>query len=325
MKIRRFSAFLAASLFLALTLFTAGCAKKEEPQAGVFYLYYKDVSAMNLHPVEAYFDQAPRFEERVASVFGKLRESDNRSSYVSAIPERIEILSAVLSDTCLIFDFGASYNNMLDAEEVLMRAAVVRTFTQMPEVSTVEFRVEGQPLVLQKGLGALVGPMKASDFMDIFGSGLNAYTESRFTLYFANESGDKLKPTIRELYHQNQISVEQFALQQLIAGPVSESEGYPVLPASLKINSLTVRDGVCHVDLSTDILTQGLPLPAETVIFSIVDTLTEISEVTSVRISIDSRPDVNFMDTVDLSQLLYRDLDYIETAPVSAPSESVSP
>ena len=98
-----------------------------------------------------------------------------------------------------------------------------------------------------------------------------------------------------------------------------------MLPPTLKINSLTVREGVCHVDLSTDILTQSLPLPAETIIFSIVDTLTELSGVTSVRISIDSRSDVFFMDTVDLSRLLYRNLDYIENAAVSAPSETAVP
>ena len=325
MSIKRFSAVLLSVLLIAASFGAMGCAKKEEPQSGIFYLYYKDVSALNLHPVEAYFDQAYPFEERVASIFGKLRESDRRATYVSAIPERVEILSAVLDGTCLVFDFSASYHQMLFFEEVMMRAAVVRTFTQMPEVSTVEFRVEGQPLVLQRGAGTLVGPMKASDFMDVFGSGLNAYTEGRFTLYFATESGDKLHPVVREQYHSNQISLEQFALQQLISGPMSEAEGFPVLPPSLKINSLTVREGVCHVDLSTDILTQSLSLPAETIIFSIVDTLTEITGTTSVRISIDSRSDVFFMDTVDLSRLLYRNLDYIENAAVSAPSETAVP
>ena len=319
---RSFSAILLAVVMALSLCFFTGCKKDEEPKAGSFYLYYKETSAMNLHPVEGFFDQELSFEDRVSSVFSKLRTSERRASYVPAIPESIQILSATLADTSLIFDFNASYSSMSTPEELLMRAAVVKTFTQMPEVSTVEFRVEGQPLVLSNG--TLAGTMKSSDFKDIFGSGLNAYTETRITLFFADETGTKLKQTVRELYYSNQISLEQCAIQQLIAGPSSETEGYAVLPSSLKMNSITVRDGVCHVDFSTDILTQSPPLPADVIIFSVVNTLTGIPGVTSVRISINTRSDVVFMDTVDLSQLLYRNLDIIENSAI-APATTEAP
>ena len=322
MKKRIFSLILSV-LLMALCMSSAGCGKKEEPKTGAFYIYYKDVSSMNLHPVEGFFDEDYRFEDRISAIFGKLRESNNRSSYLSPVPEHIQILSASLSENNLIFDFAASYSSMLQNEEVLMRAAVVKTFTQIPEVSTVEFRVEGQPLVLP--MGTIPGAMKSSDFKDVFGTGLNAYTEARVVLYFANETGEKLKRTVREVYYSNQYSVEQCVLQQLIAGPASETEGFPVLPAACKINSVTVRDGVCHIDFGADFISQKMTLPAEIIIFSIVDSLTEISEVTSVRITVDSNSEIFFMDTVDLSQLLYRNLDFIETGINTLPSETAAP
>ena len=320
---KRFLSLILVLLLAATAALPSGCAKKQEPRAGAFYIYYKDVSSMNLHPVEGFFDDDLSFEDRVSAVFGKLRESNNRSSYLSPIPEKIQILSATLVENNLIFDFAASYNTMSQSEEILMRAAVVKTFSQIPEVSTVEFRVEGQPLVLSQG--TIPGAMKSSDFKDVFGSGLNAYTEARIVLYFANENGDKLRRTNRELYFSNQISQEQCVLQQLIAGPKTESEGLAVLPNSLKLNSVTVRDGVCHVDFGADFLTQKMTLPAEIIIFSIVDSLTEISEVTSVRISVDSNSEIFFMDTVDLSQLLYRNLDFIDTNSAPSSSESAEP
>lgn len=311
------------SLILAAMSILSGCGGNREPQEGAFYLYYKDVSSMSLHPVEGFFDDDLGFEERVAAVFGKLRESGSHGSYRSAIPENIQILSATLLENNLVFDFNNSYHSMVSSEEVLMRAAVVKTFTQMKEVSTVEFHVEGQPLILSRG--TIPGAMRSADFKDVFGSGLNAYTETRVVLYYCNETGDKLRRTVRELYYSNQISVEQFAVQQLIAGPNSAQEGLPVLPANLKVNFVTVRDGICHVDFGSDFLTQAMPLPAELIVFSIVDTLTEMSEVTGVRISVDSRSEVFFMDTVDLSQLLYRNLEFIETSQVQQSSESAAP
>ncbi|MBR3437820.1 MAG: GerMN domain-containing protein [Lachnospiraceae bacterium] len=323
MKKRLTASFFAALFLLAVMISGTGCGKKEEPKAGVFYLYYKDVSSMNLYPVEGFFDADLRFEDRVSAVFGKLRESSNRSSYVSAVPEHITILSASLLENNLVFDFGASYNNMTQPEEILMRAAVVKTFTQVPEVSTVEFRVEGQPLVLVRGM--IPGAMKSSDFKDVFGSGLNAYTESRVVLYFANESGDKLRRVVREMYFSNQLSPEQCVLQQLIAGPAAEAEGFAVLPNTLKVNSVMVREGVCHMDFGSDFLSQTMTLPAEIIIFSIVDSMTEIAEVTSVRITVDSNSEIHFMDTVDLSTLLYRNLDYIESYQPPAVTETAEP
>ena len=204
-----------------------------------------------------------------------------------------------------------------------MRAAVVKTFTQIPQVSTVEFRIEGQPLVLSAGM--IPGPMKSADFKDIFGSGLNAYTEARIVLYFANESGDRLHRSVRDLYYSNQISLEQCAIQQLITGPLSESEGLAVLPNTLKVNSVAVRDGVCYVDFGADFLSQAVQIDPEIIIFSIVDTLTEIPEVTSVRISVDSNAEVSFKDTVDLSQLLYRNLDFIENSVNTAVPATAAP
>lgn len=322
MNMKRFTAFFLALLMLFGILSASGCKQKEEPRSGAFYLYYKDVSAMNLHPVEGFLDNSLGFEDRVAAVFGKLREPDNRS-YMSAVPEKIQILSATLTENNLIFDFGASYSSMSLQEETLMRAAVVKTFAQIPEVSTVEFRVEGQPLVLSTG--TIPGPMKSADFKDVFGSGLNAYTEARIVLYYASESGDRLRRTARELYYSNQISLEQCAIQQLISGPSSESEGLAVLPNMLKVNSVAVRDGVCYVDFGADFLSQAVQIDPEIIIFSIVDTLTEIPEVTSVRISVDSNAEVFFKDTVDLSQLLYRNLDYIETSVNQPVSETAAP
>ncbi|MBP5294952.1 MAG: GerMN domain-containing protein [Lachnospiraceae bacterium] len=323
MKAKRFRMLMLVLLLILLPVFSAGCAKNEEPKAGAFYIYYKDVSSMNLHPVEGVFDDELGFEDRVSAVFGKMRESSKRSNYLSAIPEKIQILSATLLENNLIFDFSSEYYSLNKYEEILMRAAIVKTFTQIPEVSTVEFRVERQPLVLPQG--TIPGAMKSSDFKDVFGLGLNAYTEARVVLYFAGESGDKIRRTVREIYYSNQISIEQCVLQQLIAGPKGEEEGFPVLRNSQKLNSVTVRDGVCHIDFGVDFVSQTMTLPAETIIFAIVDSLTEIPEVTSVRITVDSNSEVFFMDTVDLSKPLYRNLDFIEN-PQNAPvTETAAP
>jgi germination protein M len=65
------------------------------------------------------------------------------------------------------------------------------------------------------------------------------------------------------------------------------------------------------VDLSQTFLTETYEVNAETAIYSIVNSLCEFTNVNKVQITVDGEKSVKFMDSLDLSEPLERDLEII--------------
>lgn len=71
--------------------------------------------------------------------------------------------------------------------EVLCRAAVVRTMTQLKDISCVSFYVDGAPLTDKNG--NVVGVMTNDSFVENPGEQINSIQEATITLYFAEYGG----------------------------------------------------------------------------------------------------------------------------------------
>lgn len=86
-------------------------------------------------------------------------------------------------------------------------------------------------------------------------------------------------------------------LQILIEGPKTEGL-QATIPDGTKINSVEIIGNIVYVDLSKEFINNhesGLENEVKT-IYSIVDTLTELNEVTFVRILIDGEENLGFSD-----------------------------
>jgi hypothetical protein len=82
-------------------------------------------------------------------------------------------------------------------------------------------------------------------------------------------------------------------VQEIVKGP-ADVQSYPTIPSTVKINSVTVANGLAIVDFSKEILTDTLEIPHSSTtellaIYSIVDTLTEFKEIIKVRITIEGK------------------------------------
>ena len=101
----------------------------------------------------------------------------------------------------------------------------------------------------------------------------------------------------------NTSSMEQLIVEQLIAGP--EQEGLrPVLPEGLKVLNLSVNDSVCYINFDATFLEGVTDVSEYLPIYAIVNSLTELTTVTRVRILVNGSQDVMFRDVVSLIQLL---------------------
>ena len=191
----------------------------------------------------------------------------------------------------------------------MCRAALTLMLTQVQGVEYINIYCGDQPLMDSNQNP--VGMLAASDF--IMGtSNVNSYEKEELTLYFADESGTLLVPERREAIHDiNTSSMEQLIVEQLIEGP--QGEGHlRVLPEGLKVLNLTVNDSVCYINFDAAFLDGVADVSEYVPIYAIVNSLTELTTVTRVRILVNGSQDVMFRDIVSLNTAFERNTEYMQ-------------
>lgn len=299
---------------LAVLILTgvSACGRNEQESGQSYMIYYvnKDVTRV---VSEEYTTTAAQREDLLQEFLGLLGNTAERPEYLSPLSESFQ--GYTLNAGQLNLDFGEAYLEQNPILEVLGRAAVVRTLTQIAGIDTITYSV--QDVTLTDAVGIPVGVMTADSFIDNAGKEINAYTESVFSLYFANETGDALMEVDREVVYNSNISTERQVVEELIKGPRKDEEtgseaGYPTINPAVTVLGVTVKDRVCYVNLSEEFLTPVYEVTSQTALYSIVNSLVELPGVNKVQISINGNTDVTYRDSVSLTTLFERNLDLIE-------------
>ena len=298
-------------IFLLLTMcmfLMTGCKKEEVLEEGQSAIYYLNKDGTSVVPV-AYEITGETAEKKIEELLLKLEEAPESVDYRRTIPENVTLLQYTLDRKQLYLDFSSEYLNLDKATEVLVRAAVVHTMTQVEEVSYIGFQIAGEPLKDTKGNN--IGLMNANTFLDNMGSEENATKIVKLNLYYANKSGDKLKTQSSVLEYNANVAVEKVVVEQLIAGP-SEEGFFATIPKDTKVMSITTKDGVCYVNLDTAFTGQGYDVLGAVTIYSIVNSLTEISGINSVQILVNGETSITYKDNISLETIFQRNPEIIE-------------
>ena len=220
----------------------------------------------------------------------------------SVLPKEVKVEKFILSKGYLDVYFDSAYNKLSKSTEVLIRAAYVQTLVQIENVNFVTFYVNDEPLT--DGDGNAIGMMRAEDFVQSTGSSIDSYHTTDLTLYFASKDGKALttnkKANVR--YNVN-TTIERLVVEQLIKG-TSASDAQATVPKSTKILGVSVREGICYVNLDSKFVSDSYDLNPEVCIYSIVNSVIENGNVTKVQILIDGASDVVYKKTIDLSRPL---------------------
>lgn len=221
----------------------------------------------------------------------------------------IEKPTISITNEIVYLNYTAEYTNIDTITEVLYRAAMVKTLTQLEKVSYVYFYVEGQPLKYADG--TTVGMMTASDFVEDTDDSINNLIWTEITLYFADETGQKLVENTIEVAYKKTASLERLVVEQLIDGP-DTAGSYAVLPSGLKVLSISVKDGVCYVNFDSTFLSETANVSSEVSIYAIVNSLCELTAVNKVQIMVNGDSQKVFRDSISLDTLFERNLDLIQ-------------
>ena len=156
--------------------------------------------------------------------------------------------------------------------------------------------------------------MTADMFVDNAGTQVEAVeSKVNLRLYFANETGDGLIAVNRELTHNADVSnvpMEKLVVEQLISGPANDKT-YPTISSDTKLVNITVKDGVCYLTFNSEMLTAVNNVTTDVTIYSIVNSLVELSNINKVQISIEGNKDGKFRDKYEASTVFERNLSLV--------------
>ena len=261
----------------------------EEIQENSVYVYCIDNSYSS---IKKYLYKSGDEAEKctIDELIEKLKAEPEDLSSAPAINRRISVNDYFIGeDGQLIIDFSKEYLELMSSDEVLTRAAVVKTLCQLNPISYVEFRIDGQPLVLNEEIP--VGMMNEKMFVDTSGSVSDYDQQINITVYYGDEKGKKLNSSQLIVESIGFKSAEEIVIEQLINGPINESISLKkTIPDNTVLNKVKTTEGLCFVDLSSEFLDDIPGISRNVKVYSIVNSLCELSNVKNVKISVNGQP-----------------------------------
>lgn len=290
-----------------------GCGEKTDKQLMSYQVFYINSDGSGLTGKTYQLKDA---KQDLVSVIKELiirLQTPQEESLKSPIDEGIQVVDYQIKENQLSVFFSAGYNNKSGLDEILSRAAIVKTLCQIQEIEYVEFYVEDQPLMLS---GNAVGLMSQESFVDELNP--QDQKQSKETvLYFANKQGNRLKKITTDITYNAAEPIARLLVEQLITGVssiqnIDETKLQSAVPSKTTLNNLTIRDNICYLDLSRDFEQQDPNVSSEVIVYSIVDTLCELPEVTKVQFSVDGEQKEKYGDLEGFNKPLERNLDLLE-------------
>ncbi|MGN0391783.1 MAG: GerMN domain-containing protein [Bariatricus sp.] len=296
------------SVCLAFCLIAAAGCKNNDEMDSQYKLYRINQDGTGLVET-AYQGETEDTDKAVREMIEALKDADDTIEVQPAIPKNVKLESYVLEDEKLMLYFNEEYGKMDTVQEVLCRAALVRSLTQLEGVEQVAFYVNGEPLTSRSG--EEYGFLQAEDFVQNTGSAINSFQDTVLTLYFANRDGTALvKEDVSVRYNSNQAK-ERVIVERLIKGPTG-TDLQATIPKGTKLLSASIKDGICYLNFNEGLKNTTPGVRPETVIFSIVNSVTESGAVSRVQIAINGDSNVLFQESIKLSEPLSRNLDIME-------------
>lgn len=279
----------------------AGCASGEKTEDAETCIYYLNMEGDILEK-RPYEIQEKTVEKTVKDMLKHMKDAPEDIKVKSAIPRDVKMERFEIQDRQLKIYFDESYMKMKKSTEVLCRAAIVQTLTQVDGIDFVSFYVNGEALKDKKG--NRIGMMRAEDFVQNTDASFDSYQVTSLNLYFANKDGTALqKEKIDNIRYRNNTSVEKLVVEQLMKGP-SSAKMKPTIPKETKLLGVAVKDGVCYVNLDSSFLTEGYNQKPEVTIYSIVNSVIENGNVSKVQILIDGVSEQVFKGSIRLESPL---------------------
>ncbi len=255
----------------------------DEGQTKIYYLDANQTSIVSMD----YTPVGTSTTELIEELIWALSQSPKSSSMKKAKPDSIIIQGYHLTkDGRLTLDFNSEYIEFTGVEEILSRATIVNTLSQVDEVDYIEFTINNQPLMDYNDKP--VGLMEESDFI------YNTNAENVYvTVYFSDEEGSSLVASNLKITYDGNIPIAELIVNRILLGPLEEGMQLTV-PKASKLNSIIIKEGICYLDFNEEFLNKNPEIDSEVVIYSVVNSLVELSYINRVQFTINGAKIENY-------------------------------
>lgn len=313
------------AVFVLALLSVASCRDKENGQKVIedvstvdtrYKVYYIEKDSYTITG-ESWNFQSKTAEELVGECLEVLSGRPEEKKYRQPIEAPLQVLDYDFDEETKQVNvfFNDAYKEMDREQELLCRAAVVKTLTQFDSViDYVQFFVNNQALRESDGKYMV---MMQSDFVDSTSADLKNLNESTLKLYFASTDGQQLAQEDIYVHYYNTSPVERVVMESLRSGPLSDNLNR-TFAESTKIHKTTVSEGVCYVDLNQRFLEKIEGQNFRVKVYSIVNSLCALENIEMVQILIDGQVRDYTEDGVDIGGPLTADSEIV-VKPVDTP------
>lgn len=293
-----------------LTLLLSACTKTLKPQEDrVLVAYFFDKNENRLIteettlPKDIYSNQ----ETLMKAMIERVLEGPDTANLQTIMPQHLKIIDSTLKEHTAYINFDQSYKDLKLAEQIVVRASLVYSLTEIETIQNVEFMVNGE--VLTNNSQVKIGPMtRANVLVGVPNPNPQTNTQT-ITLYFAKQNSNKLYAETREIQVNNTIPIERYIVEQLVKGP-TRADLIRTLPENTKINDVSQQERVCQVDISYDLSNKIVAsINEKLLIYSIVNSITDNTQIEKVVFLMDGKKQTDLSTSLDFR----RDESLIET------------
>ena len=302
MKIRIITVLAA---LLLITLCACQSTQGVQNDQSNIYVYDLGSDMSHIEAKEYYIDIDGDISASVGNLLQRIIDGPHGNRVLSAIPEEITSVTYVIGQKTVGVNFNSAYNEVSKMRRILCEAAIVKTLCQLDDVYAVSFSVEGVPLCDSDNIP--VGLLTPDSFVENDGSMINTYERAQLRLYFASEDGRSLVEKVESVTYNGNISTDRLIVDNIVRGPRS-TDAFATVNPETRVNSVTTQDGVCYVNLSKDFLNKITNVTDEVMVYSIVNSLTDLTNINKVQILIDGDMNVS-LGEFDLSKMYERNLE----------------
>lgn len=215
-------------------------------------VYYTDANRRYLIGQEVRVD--PSAQESVPFQLLELLLTPPESGDLrSALPVGTEIHSVAVKDGLCTVELSPSFENRRfysQTGQLLSLMSMVNTLTALPQIDRVEFYVNGN-LLIRYGALSIPEPLVRDE--RCIGPVRTGLGEQDATIYLVNGSEGRLLTTAVRLQHGGAMSQAERIVCCLLSDPGTNGIRTHI-PSGTALNSVTLEDAICLVDLSREYL-----------------------------------------------------------------------
>ena len=302
--------FIKIVVLALLVMQLAGCASSSKSDADAYKVYYvnKDNTKIDDEPYKPTSHDKDIMIKELIDLLGKNPSNVDDKRLLGG---DVNIMKYQMDGEQLSLVFNEAYSQMKASQEVLFRMAIVKTMLQVPGISCVSFYIGDKPLADSKG--KVVGLMTSESFVENPGKQINAIQTATLHLFFSNKEGNALVESTQKVQYSSNISMEKLVMEHLLAGPKGDGI-VSAIPDGTGLVSVATTNGVCYVNLDEGFMNQKYEIQEPIVIYSIVNSLSEIPNINQVQISVNGDTSGVYRDSYSLSTLYKKNLGFVINA-----------